>query len=44
MKRQNKILSLFNQTLKTVLPPELITQSDDFSPAEISVRVTEGIH
>lgn len=44
MKRQDKILSLFNQTLKTVLPPSLITQSDDFRVAEISVHVTEGMH
>lgn len=44
MKRQNEILSLFNQTLKTALPPQPITQSDDFRPAETSAHVTEGIH
>lgn len=43
MKRQDKLLSLFNQTLKTVLPPYLITQSDDFRVAEISAHVTEGM-
>lgn len=44
MKHQDKILSLFNQTLKTVLPPWLMTQSDDFRVAEIWVHITEGMY
>lgn len=43
MKWQKKILSLFNQALKTVPSLYLTTQSDDSRPAQISV-VSEGMH